>query len=98
MGNKYMRYSEFARKKPHEYWLLSQNGKPELIDKEKDNTMRYKEFANALPAEPLLFPKEGKLHIGGNQDNYLDDDEFLDNLTVDELKKLLIRHFIELKN
>ena len=30
--------------------------------------------------------------------NYLDDDEFLDNLTVDELKKLLIRHLIEHKN
>jgi hypothetical protein len=59
--------------------------------------MRYKEFANALPAEPLLFPKQGKLHIS-DQDNYLDDDVFLDNLTVDELKKFLIRHFIEHKN
>ena len=94
-----MRYSEFARKKPHEYWLLSQNGKPELIDKEKDNTMRYKEFANALPAEPLLFPKKCKSPIiNGDPENYLDDDEFLDHLTVDELKKLLIRHFIEPKN
>ncbi|MBV5300730.1 MAG: hypothetical protein J0649_02950 [Methylococcales bacterium] len=92
-----MRYSEFARKKPHEFLLFTKNGKPELIDKEKDNTMRYKEFANALPAEPLLFPKQGKLHIS-DQDNYLDDDVFLDNLTVDELKKLLIRHFIEHKN
>ena len=93
-----MRYSEFARKKPHEFLLFTKNGKPELIDKEKDNTMRYKEFANALPAEPLLFPKQGKLHISGDQDNYLDDDEFLDNLTVDELKKLLIRHLNAHKN
>ena len=93
-----MRYSEFARKKPHEFLLFTKNGKPEITDKDNDKNMKYKEFANALPAEPLLFPKQGKLHISGDQDNYLDDDEFLDNLTVDELKKLLIRHLIEHKN
>ena len=93
-----MRYSEFARKKPHEFLLFTKNGKPEITDKDNDKNMKYKEFANALPAEPLLFPKQGKLHISGDQDNYLDDDVFLDNLTVDELKKFLIRHFIEHKN
>ena len=61
--------------------------------------MKYKEFANALPAEPLLFPKKSKSPIiSGDPENYLDDDEFLDHLTVTELKKLLIRHFIEHKN
>ena len=94
-----MRYSEFARKKPHEFLLFTKNGKPEIIDKDKDHSMKYKEFANALPAEPLLFPKKSKSPIiSGDPENYLDDDEFLDHLTVAELKKLLIRHFIEHKN
>jgi hypothetical protein len=95
-----MRYSEFASKKPHEFLLFTnKNGEPEIIDKDEYNTMKYTEFANALTVEPLLFPKKGKSHIiSGDQDNYLDDDEFLEHLTVDELKKLLIRNFIEHKN